>query len=79
MLAFLKKWIYNLEFGSKNGVTLENTGLRRFLCMALWHLFRCLKKFNSEAYAVSVVVFYTCYPVLHQILFDMRLILRHNK
>ena len=29
----------NLEFGSKNGVTLENTGLRRFLCMALWHLF----------------------------------------
>ena len=31
--------VCNLEFGSKNGVTLENTGLRRFLCMALWHLF----------------------------------------
>lgn len=35
-----KNWYcYNLEFGSKNGVTLENTGLRRFLCMALWPLF----------------------------------------
>ena len=39
LIAVARREYWLLKFGSKFGAALENTGLRRFLCMAIWPSF----------------------------------------